>query len=108
MNVDKWFEKQSKVVQIILIVLPLVGWVMEILIRVSAYIRKQNTTDLILLIVYLLLGWTWIPLIVDVVFLATKGHLFMAEDFKEVVDGDSQESVDAQEKKEDKEEKEEK
>ena len=52
MNVDKWFEEQSLVVKIILIVLPFVGWVMEILIRISAYARKQNSLDLVLLIIF--------------------------------------------------------
>ena len=47
MNVDKWFEQQPKVLQIILIVLPFVGWIMEMLVRISAYCRKQNNLDLI-------------------------------------------------------------
>ena len=105
MTIDKWFEQQPKLLQIILIVIPFVGWVMEILVRISAYIRKQNNLDLALLIIYLLLGWSWIPLIIDVIFLVSKGHLFMAEDLKEVADDNAQDTVDAQEKKEDKEEK---
>lgn len=105
MNVDTWFNKQPKLLQIILIILPFIGWITEILVRISAYARKQNNIDLALLLVYILLGWTWIPLIIDVVFLVTKGHLFMADDLQEVVNDNSQDSVDAQEKKEDKEEK---
>ena len=105
MNVDTWFNKQPKLLQIILIILPFIGWITEILVRISAYARKQNNIDLALLLVYILLGWTWIPLIIDVVFLVTKGHLFMANDLQEVVNDNSQDSVDAQEKKEDKEEK---
>ena len=100
MNVDKWIEEQSLVVKIILIVLPFVGWVMEILIRISAYARKQNNLDLVLLILYLLLGWTWIPLIVDVVFLVTKGHLLMADDLQSLNEDKGNESVDAQPKEE--------
>ena len=103
MNIDKWFEEQSLVVKIILIILPFVGWIMEILIRISAYLRNKNSMDLILLILFLLLGWTWIPLIIDVVFLATKGHLFLAGDFEDLSKG--KETVDAQ-PKEEKEEKE--
>ena len=84
MNVDKWFEEQQLVVKIILIVLPFVGWIMEILIRISAYLRNKNNVDLVLLILFLLLGWSWIPLIIDVVYLATKGHIFLAGDFDEL------------------------
>ena len=112
MNVDKWFEEQNLVVKIILIVLPFVGWIMEILIRISAYLRNKNVLDLVLLIVFLLLGWSWIPLIVDVVYIAMKGHIFLSSDLQEVTDElnkeekqDNKETVDAQEKKEDKEEK---
>lgn len=106
MNVDKWYEEQSLVLKIILIVLPFVGWIMEILIRVSAYTRKQNNMDLVLLLLFILLGWTWIPLIIDVVYLATKGHLFMATDLEDVVN--DTETVDAQPKQEEKAEEEDK
>ena len=103
MNFDQWFDKQSLVVKIILIILPLVGWVMEILIRISAYTRNKNNTDLVLLIVFLLLGWTWIPLIIDVIYLATKGHLFLAGDLDDITNGaesTEKETVDAQPKEE--------
>lgn len=103
MNFDQWFDKQSLVVKIILIILPLVGWVMEILIRISAYTRNKNNMDLVLLIVFLLLGWTWIPLIIDVIYLATKGHLFLAGDLDDITNSDessNKETVDAQPKEE--------
>ena len=102
MNVDKWFEEQSLVLKIILIVLPFVGWVMEILIRVSAYLRNKNTMDLVLLILFIVLGWTWIPLIIDVIYLATKGHIFLAGDFDDLAEG--KETVEGK-KKEDEDEK---
>ena len=105
MNVDKWFEKQELVVKIILIVIPFVGWIMEILIRISAYSKNQNNTDLILLVLFLLLGWTYIPLIIDVIYLVNKGHIFLAEDAKEVINSDDKETVDAQPKKEEEEKK---
>ena len=104
MNVDKWFDEQSLAVKIILIILPFVGWIMEILIRISAYLRNKNSTDLVLLILYLLLGWTWVPLIIDVVFLATKGHIFLAADAEELIKEANQETVEAQKKEEPKEE----
>ena len=106
MNFDQWFEKQSLVVKIILIILPLVGWVMEILIRISAYTRSKNNMDLILLIIFLLLGWTWIPLIIDVIYLATKGHIFLAGDLDDLSKGEEsssdKETVEAQPKEEEK------
>ena len=107
MNFDQWFEKQSLAVKIILIILPLVGWVMEILIRISAYTRSKNNMDLVLLIVFLLLGWTWIPLIIDVIYLATKGHIFLAGDLDDISkesESSNKETVEAQPKEEEKEE----
>ena len=87
MNFDLWFEKQSLVVKIILIILPFVGWIMEILVRLSAYLRNKNDVDLIIFIIFLLLGATWIPLIIDVIFLCMKGRLFCAEDLSNEVKG---------------------
>lgn len=107
MNFDQWFEKQSLAVKIILIILPLVGWVMEILIRISAYTRSKNNMDLVLLIVFLLLGWTWVPLIIDVIYLATKGHIFLAGDLDDISkesESSNKETVEAQPKEEEKEE----
>ena len=107
MNVDLWFEKQSLALKIILLILPVVGWVMEVLIRISVYVRKQNIMDLVLLILYIVLGWTWIPLILDVAYLCIKGHLFMAADLDEVTATSqssdapkSEETVDAEPKEE--------
>lgn len=103
MEFDKWFEEQSLLLKIILIILPFVGWVMEILIRISAYIRSKDNMDLVLLIIYLLLGWSWVPLVIDVIFLATKGHILLAKDLQsgETVDAkpsDNQETKDEENK----------
>lgn len=77
MTVDKWFEEQSLLVKIILLIIPFaVGWVFEILIRVSAVIRKSSTTN----IVGLVLGAV-VPFwgIVDIVGLLVKDKLFLFE-----------------------------
>ncbi len=52
MTFDKWFEKQSKLVKVILLLIPFVGWVCEILVRVSALLRKTSTLNLIGLLVF--------------------------------------------------------
>ncbi len=94
MNFDKWFEEQSLVLKIILIVLPFVGWVMEILIRISAYLRSKDNMDLVLMIIFILLGWFWIPLVVDVVFLCTKGHILLASDLASASEGKQNDNKD--------------
>ena len=45
MTFDKWFNKQSRLIQIILLLIPFVNWVVEILVRVSALLRKPNLVN---------------------------------------------------------------
>ena len=35
MKFDAWFNKQNRLIQIILLILPIVGWVTELLVRLS-------------------------------------------------------------------------
>lgn len=39
---EKWFEKQSRIVQILLLLIPGVNWVVEILVRWSHALRKGS------------------------------------------------------------------
>ena len=39
---EKWFEKQSRIVQILLLIIPGVNWVVEILVRWSHALRKGS------------------------------------------------------------------
>ena len=78
MTFDKWFEKQSLLLKIILLVIPFVGWVVEILIRVSAVIRKASVLNIVGLIIGGLIGGlVWA--IVDLVFVIITGKLLLLE-----------------------------
>lgn len=79
MNFDKWFNSQSRLVQVIIFILPIVGWVVEILVRLSALLRKQSTTNILGFVLYLLVGGFWIPVLVDLVYLILKGKLILTE-----------------------------
>ena len=79
MNFDKWFNSQSRLVQVILFILPIVGWVVEILVRLSALLRKQSTTNILGFVLYLVLGGFWIPVLIDLVYLILKGKLILTE-----------------------------
>ncbi|MDY6276220.1 MAG: hypothetical protein SPL75_01895 [Bacilli bacterium] len=79
MNFDKWFNSQSRLVQVIIFILPIVGWVVEILVRLSALLRKQSTTNILGFVLYLLVGGLWIPVLVDLVYLILKGKLILTE-----------------------------
>ena len=77
MNFDKWFEEQSLLIKVILLIIPFVGWVIEFLVRLSAFLRKNSTVNLVGLILGIVGFWIWG--IVDIVFLIVKGQLFLFE-----------------------------
>ncbi|MBO6280831.1 MAG: hypothetical protein J6M95_04575 [Bacilli bacterium] len=68
MTFDKWFEKQDRIVKIILLIIPFVGWVVEILVRISAVLRNASTTNILGLILFILLGGFWIPTLIDLIY----------------------------------------
>ena len=76
MTFDKWFEEQALWLRVVLLIVPFVGWVMEILIRVSAVIRKSSTLN----IVGLVLGAV-VPIfgIVDAIVLLITGKQLILE-----------------------------
>ena len=96
MNFDKWYEKQSKVLKIVLVAVPFVNWIMEILIRLSIYLRTKKTIDLVFFIVYAV--FTYPLFILDIVWLAIKGHIFGTSDFEDLTD--DKEHVDGEKKPE--------
>ena len=48
---EKWFNKQSKLVQILLLLIPGVNWVVEVLIRWPQFLKKNSIIRLILAII---------------------------------------------------------
>ena len=77
MAFDKWFEKQSLLVKVVLMLIPVVNWVLEVLVRASAFLRKNSGVNLIGLI-FGIVGnviWGWVDLIV----LILTGKLFLLE-----------------------------
>ena len=60
-----WFNKQSRLVQIILLLIPGVNWITEILVRWSNYLKKGGTERLIISIIVTIFGlvFGWIDLV---------------------------------------------
>lgn len=77
MTFDKWFEEQALWLKIVLLIIPFVGWVVEILIRVSAIIRKQSVINIVGLVIGVIGGLIWA--IVDLVFVIISGNLLLLE-----------------------------
>ena len=59
----KWFNKQSRLVQIILLLIPVVNWVVEVLVRWSAVLnsKKPSVLNIVVAIVVtffgIVVGW---------------------------------------------------
>ena len=72
MQFDKLFNKQNLLVKILLLIIPVVGTVTEILVRVSAFLRNKDLVQLLLMIVASLIH---VLPIIDVICLILKGRL---------------------------------
>ncbi len=77
MEFDKWFKEQSLLIKVILLIIPFVGWVVEILVRLSAVLRKSSTVNIIGLIIGIIGNWFWG--IIDLIYLLVKGNLLLLE-----------------------------
>lgn len=75
----EWFDKQSKVLRFVLLILPFVGWVFELIIRWSEVVKKADVLNIVVALVYTLFGWAWILTVVDAILvLLDKPMLFRA------------------------------
>jgi hypothetical protein len=62
MNFDKDFLKLSKLVQFVLLILPVVGTITEVLVRVSALLRKKDGATLLGCILAFIPLFHWVDL----------------------------------------------
>ena len=74
---EKWFEKQSKLVQLILLLIPGVNWVIEVLVRWDHALKTKSLFKFIIAIlvtfVGIVFGW------VDLVWVLLFGHLILCD-----------------------------
>ncbi len=59
---DAWFHKQSKIVQVLLLLIPFVNYIVEILVRWSAFFKKGGAIRLVVCIIVtiptgIIIGW---------------------------------------------------
>lgn len=69
-----WFNKQSRLVQVLLLLIPVVNWITEIVVRWSTFFKKGGIIRLIVCIVVtflgIIVGW------IDVIWVLITKHLF--------------------------------
>ncbi len=76
---DKWFNKQSTLIKAILLLLPVVGWICECLVRLSVALRTKSGLHVVVFVLFLVVGWGWFLGLIDFIYLLVKGHLILAE-----------------------------
>ena len=79
MKFDKWFNKQSILLKAILLLLPVVGWVCECLVRLSVMLKTKSVIHIVVFILFLVVGWGWILGVIDFVYMLLTGLLILAE-----------------------------
>ena len=75
---EKWFEKQSRIVQIILLLIPGVNWVVEVMVRWSHALKKKSLLKYVIAILVtlhsgIIIGW------LDMVWCFLFKHLFLCD-----------------------------
>ena len=76
---DKWFNKQALLLKAILLLIPVVGWVVECLVRLSVMLRTKDVLHIVVFVLFVVVGWGWILAVADFVYMLLTGHLFLAE-----------------------------
>ncbi|MBQ7770078.1 MAG: hypothetical protein IJ373_02710 [Clostridia bacterium] len=79
MTFDKWFNEQSTLIKAILLLIPFVGWIVELLVRLSVMLKTKSATHIVVFVLFVVVGWGWILNLVDFIYLLLKGHLILAE-----------------------------
>lgn len=71
-----WFNKQSRLVQILLLLIPGVNWITEIVVRVTAVIEKPTTENILGVIFGII-----IPVFgyLDLIWVLVFNHLFLCK-----------------------------
>ena len=72
----KWFNSQSRLVQLILLLIPFVNWIVEIFVRVTAVVDKPTTENILGVIFGLIIpvfGW------IDLIWVLLFNHLCLCK-----------------------------
>ena len=75
----KKFFDLPRIVQIILLIIPVLGWVVELIIRWSAVFEKFTILNLVAALVYTFFGWGIVLQIVDIIWILLFKHLFLTK-----------------------------
>ena len=71
-----WFNRQSRLVQLLLLIIPVVNWITEIVVRWSTFLKTGNIISLVMAIIAtvgggFILGW------LDFIWVLLFGRFFL-------------------------------
>ena len=76
---EKWFSKLDFLSQAILLVIPFIGYLVEIGVRIFVVIRLHSKKNIAGLVIFVLLGWALLLNIIDVFVLSRTDDLMLIE-----------------------------
>ena len=73
---QKWFNSQSRLVQVLLLLIPFVNWIVEIVVRWDKALKTKSVLDIVVAVLVLVIGlpFGWI----DLVWVLLFNHLILA------------------------------
>ena len=79
MTFDKWFYKQSTLVKVLLLIIPFVGWIVELLVRLSVMLRTKQPVHIVVFVLFVAVGWGWFLNLIDLIVMVVTGKLLFTE-----------------------------
>ncbi|MBO5926214.1 MAG: hypothetical protein J6Q38_01470 [Clostridia bacterium] len=79
MKFDKWFNKQSLLVKLILLLIPGVNGIVEILVRLSVALRTKNLIHIVMLLLSIFASWFYVIEIIDIIGIVLYGKMFLVD-----------------------------
>jgi len=76
---EKWFSKLDFLTQAILLILPFIGYLIEIGVRVFVVIRKHSAKNIAGLVIFIILGWALLLNLIDIFVLSHTDDLMLIE-----------------------------
>ena len=75
----KKFFSLPRIVQILLLLIPVVGGIIELIIRWSAVAEKFSALNLVAAILFTVVGWGWVLNVIDIIWILAFKHLFLTK-----------------------------
>jgi len=75
----KWFNHLSRPLQIILLIIPFVGWIVELVVRWDCFLKKSSFGHLLIALFFTIFGVAWLPCLIDCLSCAFEKHLLFAK-----------------------------